>query len=90
MIRKLQLDNFRIWRSFFRKLRVPLLIVTYSVVVGFAADFAEQTFGTGAAWLAIALMIALPMLVVGVTMLWRDAVDDVDRENEQIMKRLRD
>lgn len=90
MIRKLQLDNSRVWLHFFRKLRVPLLILTYSAAVGFAADFAEQTFGTGAAWLAIALMVALPMFVVGVAMLWRDAVDEVDREYEQVMKRLRD
>jgi cytochrome c biogenesis protein CcdA len=90
MIRKLQLDNSRIWRSFFRKLRVPVGFVTYSVIVGFAADFAAQTWGDGAALIVVALMVALPMAIVGLGMLWRDAAEEVDVENEQIMKRLRD
>lgn len=90
MIRKLQLDNSRVWRSFFRKLLGPVSFVTYVLFVSGGSQYLNHTYSEFVAFWFFGVTFVIPVVGWMVRAMWRDAVDDVDRENEQIMKRLRD
>jgi hypothetical protein len=50
----------------------------------------NHTYGEFVALVFFGVTFVIPVVGWMVRAMWRDAVDDVDRENEQIMKRLRD
>lgn len=90
MIRKLQLDNSRVWRSFFRKLLGPVGFVTYVLFVSGGSQYLVHNYGDAAGLLFFGVGLVIPIVSWIVRAMWRDAVDEVELENEQIMKRLRD
>lgn len=79
----------RVWRYFFKNLRGPFAAACYAVAVANGIFYAEQ-FTPGGGFVVAVLFVCVPVLVYLIREMWKDAVDRVDREDEEVMRRLRE
>ena len=82
----------RVWKKFFRKLAEPVGIFFYVFGTMFLAEYVGDILGYGADGYitVIVVMIILPILAMMIRMTWRQAKDEVARENEVMLNTLKE
>ena len=78
----------RVWRHFFKNLAWPLGFVLYLFAVAIGSAYANSLY-IGAGLIVIGIFIVLPILVYLIRDMWRDAKEKVERENYEMMRRIK-
>ena len=78
----------RVWKRFLKNLAWPVGFASYLFAVIAGANYAN-TFFTGAGVVVVVLFICVPVLAYLVLDMWRDAKETVDRENKEMMRKLK-
>ena len=78
----------RVWKHFFKNLAGPVGAATYILAIVFLAVQVETKIHGGGA-LVISMFLVLPVLGWLVLDMWRDAKEKVERENDEMMRRLK-
>jgi cell division protein FtsX len=84
------LANSRVLRRFFQKLMVPVGIVVYALIAGKVASVAVQIWGDIALIATLGIMLVVPMVAILCVATWRQSRDEIDQEDRDLMRRLRD
>jgi membrane protein YdbS with pleckstrin-like domain len=84
------LANSRVLRRFFQKLMVPVGIVVYALIVGKVASVAVQIWGDIALIATLGIMMVVPMVAILCVATWRQSRYEIDQEDRDIMRRLRE
>jgi hypothetical protein len=81
----------RVWKKFFLKLAEPLGIVLYVSGTMLLAEYVATVleYGKEGYFAIIAVMIFIPVLAVMLRMTWRQAKDEVERENRDMLNTLK-
>ena len=82
----------RVWKKFFRKLAEPVGIFIYVFSTMILAEYVGDILGYGnEGYIAvIAVMIFVPVLAMMIRMTWRQAKEEVDRENQVMLNALKE
>jgi hypothetical protein len=80
----------RVLRRFFKKMLVPVGFLTYAFVVGTIISYAKLAWGDGAAIAVLAVTVGFPFIGFFVYMIWQDATAEIENEDRDLMRRLRD
>ena len=78
----------RVWKKFFRKLAEPVGIFLYMFGTMLIAEYVAEHLGYGAeGYIAVVVvMVIIPIFAMMLRMTWRQAKDEVDRENEVLLR----
>ena len=81
----------RVWKRFFAKLAEPLGFGLYFFVTVSLAEYVAEVLEYGkegyiAVW---GVMVIIPIFVIMIRMMWRQAKDEVDRENQDMLNTLK-
>lgn len=81
----------RVWKKFFLKLAEPLGIVLYVCSAMILAEYVGTVLEYGKEGYAavLGIMIFIPILAIMLRMTWRQAKDEVDRENQDMLNTLK-
>jgi tetrahydromethanopterin S-methyltransferase subunit E len=78
----------RVWKYFLKSLAKPLAGLSYILVVVLSGVWVEQYY-IGAGALSISIFIVMPLMVLLLRDMWRDAKEKVERENKEMMRTLK-
>lgn len=80
----------RVWKRFLRKISEPVGIMLYVAFVFWFAKFTEAYFNEPLAYAAVMIsMIIVPLFAGMVKFTWLTAKSEIDRENEEIIRKIK-
>jgi hypothetical protein len=81
----------RVWKKFFLKLAEPLGIGLYVFGTMVLAEYVATVldYGKEGYFAVLGIMIFIPVLAVMLRMTWRQAKDEVERENRDMLDTLK-
>jgi hypothetical protein len=82
----------RVWRKFLKKLAEPLGIGLYVFGTMVLAEYVgtELEYGKEGYTAVLGVMIFIPILAIMLRITWRQAKDEVDRENQVMLNALKE
>lgn len=79
----------RVWRHFLKNLAWPVGFATYLFAVVAGAAYVETLFGTRGSVAVVVVFVVFPILAYLIRDMWRDAKEKVERENSEMMRRIK-
>jgi len=79
----------RVIKRFIRKIAEPISFALYFFGTLMLAEYFGAAYGVNAFIATISVMIIVPIFAVMIRMTWRQAKDEVARENEELMRSLK-
>ena len=79
----------RVWKHFLKNLAVPVGFVAYVLFVSGGSQYLNHNYGEIVGLLFFGVTFVIPVVGWLVRAMWRDARENVEEENRDMMRRIR-